>query len=402
MKTRNSEPIPNARIRARRAYSGPVFLSGAFRPFFLAASVWAIVAIAIWMSWFNGLIGKDYALGAHWHIHEMLFGFAAAAVAGFILTAVPNWTGRLPVRGWSLGALALLWLCGRMAMLVESVFGLSGIGWIDILFLAGLFLVVAREIIAGKNRRNLVVAGLIGLFALANLLTHLDTGSGKDLFGLGWRLGLAMLIMLLALIGGRITPSFTRNWLSRQGIAQLPAKPGWADKIALGVSFLALVGWTIWPMARISGLILMLAGLAQLYRLSRWSGMKTLGEPIVLVLHIGYGWIGIGLILMGGAILSHLIPASDAVHALTMGAASTMITAVASRASLGHSGRMIRAGKALSLTYILISVAALFRISYGLVRETSLLDVSGLLWCAGYGIFVAIFIPVWFGPRLSR
>ena len=220
-KHNRQEPAPSAKILARREYSGPAFLSGAFRPFFLGASVWAVVAIGYWLAQYNGWLEAPEAItGRDWHIHEMLFGFAGAALAGFILTAVPNWTGRLPVRGWPLGGLATLWLLGRLVMLS----GHSMLMLLDIVFLFVLAGVVAREIIGGRNKRNLVVAGMITLMAMANLLTHLERLEMFSMDGHSWRFALAVLLSLLSLIGGRVTPSFTRNLLAKQNVENMGIK----------------------------------------------------------------------------------------------------------------------------------------------------------------------------------
>ncbi len=391
-----------ARIMARREYKGPVFFSGAFRPFFLGAALWAVIAIGLWLIALYD--GQGVAISPSWHIHEMIFGFAGAAVAGFILTAVPNWTGRLPVRGWPLAGLTGLWLLGRFGMVAEGFFGLAKFGYLDLLFLPVLALVVGREIIAGKNKRNLVVVGLIGLLALANLLTHFgqDGITGGMGWGWGWRLGLAALIMLLSLIGGRVTPSFTRNYLARLGEKNLPKQPSRLDKISLLLNLIALLAWVGLPNSIPSGVLLTLAGIGQLIRLSRWRGLSCLRESIVFVLHVGFGWIGLGLIVLGVSILTAIIPASDAIHALTIGAVGTMITAVSSRASLGHTGRLIRAGRLLSSVYILISLAAVLRILSGFVPMFDLILPAGLVWMSGFVIFIIIFTAIYFSPRLPR
>lgn len=396
------EPTPSAKILARREYSGPAFLSGAFRPFFLGASVWAVVAIGYWLAQYNGwLNAPDAITGRDWHIHEMLFGFAGAALAGFILTAVPNWTGRLPVRGWPLGGLAALWLLGRLTMLT----GNSVLMLLDIVFLFVLAGVVAREIIGGRNKRNLVVAGMITLMATANLLTHLERLEMFSMDGHSWRFALAVLLTLLSLIGGRVTPSFTRNLLAKQNVEnmgpqKMPAKPGGKiDKVVMLFSAVSLLIWVFAPLHMITGILLCLAGIAQLFRLSRWQGIQVMNQSIIVVLHIAYAWLGLGLILLGAAILWDGFMVSDAIHGLTIGAAGIMIAAMMSRASFGHSGLPMQAGWALTSVYALVGLAVILRLAAGFWSAQTLVNLAGGTWIIAFTIFVAFFMPLYFKPR---
>ncbi len=401
-KQKSPEPAPSASILARREYSGPAFLSGAFRPFFLGASVWAVVAIAYWLAQYNGLMSAPEALsGRDWHIHEMIFGFASAALGGFILTAVPNWTGRLPVRGWPLGGLALLWLLGRLAMLS----GHPVLMLVDILFLFVLAAVVAREIIGGRNKRNLVVAGMITLIALANLWTHLERLEIAAQGGYGWRFGVAVLLSLLGLIGGRVTPSFTRNLLAKQNLAHLeapkmPAKPGGKiDKLAMLVSALALLIWVFLPEHKTTGILLIGAGIGHGVRLSRWQGLQVRGQAIIIVLHVAYTWLALGFGIMGLSIVWDGLLAADAIHGLSIGAVGIMIAAMMSRASFGHSGLPMRAGIALSLVYFLIGAAVFLRLAAGFWHTQIMVNLAGLAWIAGFALFVAVFMPLYFKKR---
>jgi len=396
------EPAPNRSVLARRQYSGPAFLSGAFRPFFLGASVWAVVGIAYWLAQYNGFVSAPEALsGRDWHIHEMIFGFAGAAMGGFILTAVPNWTGRLPVRGWPLGGLALLWLMGRVAMLS----GHPVLMLLDIVFLFVLATVVAREIIGGRNKRNLVVAGMISLMALANLWTHLERLEIVAADGSGWRFALAVLLSLLGLIGGRVTPSFTRNLLAKQSVAntvppKMPAKPsGQIDKVVMLFAALALLLWVFFPVHKITGVALVLAGLGHAVRLARWQGLAVINQSIIVVLHIAYAWLALGFGLLGLSILWDGFLAADAIHALTIGAVGMMIAAMMSRASFGHSGLPMRAGWVLSLVYLLVGVAAVLRLAAGFFAQQTLVNLSGLAWSIGFALFVAVFMPLYFKKR---
>jgi len=400
------EPAPSAKILARRNYSGPAIFSGAFRPFFLGASVWAVVGIAYWLAHYNGWTEAQVAIsGRDWHIHEMLFGFAGAALAGFILTAVPNWTGRLPVRGWPLGGLAALWLLGRLVMLS----GMTYLMLLDIVFLFVLAVVVTREIIGGRNKRNLVVAGMITLMAFANLLTHLERLELLSMGGHSWRFAMAVLLSLLSLIGGRVTPSFTRNVLARQNMAsmegkaiqpKMPAKPsGKIDKGVMLFSALSLLVWVFLPDHKVTGILLCLAGVGQAVRLSRWQGLQVLNQSIIVVLHIAYLWLALGLGLLGVSILWDGLLAADAIHGLTIGAVGIMIAAMMSRASFGHSGLPMKAGWALSIVYALVGAAVLFRLGTVFLPVHMMVNLAGLTWISAFTLFVVIFMPLYFKKR---
>lgn len=394
-------------MQTRREYTGPAFLSGAFRPFFLAASVWAVVSIFVWVLIISGVGNFPSALvETSWHSHEMIFGFGGAALAGFILTAVPNWTGRLPVRGMPLAVLAGLWLLGRLSILAAAFLNIQWIGLFDLPFLFALSFAVFREILSAKNKRNVPVAGLFGVFALANLIFHLEGFGVSGFDGHGWRLGLGATVVLIAVIGGRIVPSFTRNWLAKsapRGGAKprLPVTPNALDKYIVILTGIALSAWTIAPEFIGSGLALILAGAGQLLRVSRWRGLSTLKSSIVFILHIGYAWIGLGLALLGTSIIWGGLISSNAIHALTIGAVGTMIAAVMSRASLGHAGRKIKAGLGLSSVYILISIAVCLRLATAPFPElySVWIMASGSAWMLAFAIFAALFFPLYLKPR---
>ena len=320
----------------------PVFLTQGFRPFFLAAGLWSAAALALWIV----MLATGTALPSRfdplsWHIHEMLFGFVMAAVAGFLLTAIPNWTKRLPISGFPLALLAGLWLLGRIACLISALMP----AWLavaaDLAFPALLAIVVAREIIASKNWRNLPIVVSVTVLGIANLLMHLEADGVAVPTGLGWRLGLAAVIVLISVMAGRIVPSFTRNWLAKRQIENLPAAPGAIDRAALGVLHVGLFGWVFLPEFQPVGVILLLGAALNLWRLLRWCGAATAAEPLLLVLHVGYGWLVLGVALLGLAVIDAHLPQSAAIHALTAGAIGTMTLAVMTRATLGHTGRAL-------------------------------------------------------------
>lgn len=282
-----------AAIPRYRPQNGPALLSAGFRPFFLLAAIWACLAIPIWLATFAGY---GLILGVFppviWHIHEMIFGFGAAAVAGVLLTAIPNWTGRLPLQGKPLAVLVLLWFAGRVAVLLSPLTGPAVAAVIDLAFPAIFLAAVAREIIGGRNWRNLPMLGALALLLIANLLMHFAPLGIAETADTGGRLGIATLLMLISLIGGRIIPSFTRNWLAEQRPgARLPAPFGIGDRIALGLMVVALALWTVLPGAAMTPWIEAGASLALFVRLARWRGSATLREPLLWVLHLGYAWL---------------------------------------------------------------------------------------------------------------
>jgi uncharacterized protein involved in response to NO len=386
-----------------RAWRGPALFSFGFRPFFLFGAIWAALAAPLWVLVY--LASGQTSLGGvglSWHIHEMLFGYLAAVMAGFLLTAVPNWTGRLPVTGWPLAALFGLWVLGRIAMLAMTGLGAATASAIDSLFLLVFAGLIWREVIAGRNWRNLAVCGLVSLFALSNIAFHLGQAS-QGLADLAERLALAAPAMLIAVIGGRITPSFTRNWLAQRRGRNLPAPTGRIDAVVLALTGAALAAWVTSPGASLAGTLLVLAGLANGLRLARWRGLATLTEPLVWSLHAGYGWLATALVLLGSSVLTPLVPLTAGIHALSAGAFGVMTLAVMTRASLGHTGRA-RAADAWTLgVYLCVNVAAILRLTAAFEPsfQAPLLTAAALAWAAAFLGFAAVYGPMLASPRTS-
>jgi len=390
-------------LRKRRMAAAPPFLRGGFRPFFFGAATWAVIAIGLWLCELAGFLGIPSAFeGVAWHRHEMLFGFVGAAVSGFLLTAIPNWTGRLPIAGKPLLALFALWAAARVAVLVSALASL----WLASVFDVGLFvslaLLAAREVIASNNR-NVPIVGLVLLFGVADAVDYLQTG-GVIAGDYGWRAAIALVIVMISMIGGRIIPSFTRNWLVKSGaVGALPTQPQKLDLVIIGSTALALLFWLAFPGERLTGAMLILASLAQALRLSRWGGRRTFSDPLVLILHVGYGWVPIGLFLLGLAVAGANVPQSAGVHALTAGAMTTMILAVMSRASLGHTGRELKASRATSVSYLCVTIGATLRVaaSVGLGGYAAMLDVAGLFWGVALVVFAIAYAPVLWRARVG-
>lgn len=396
----NKSAIADARLRRR---TGLPLLRYGFRPFFLSAGVWAVVAVAIRLADVSGAIAGGFAFedATRWHAHEMLFGYASAVVAGFALTAVPNWTGRLPISGLPLLALVSLWLAGRAAL--AAPLSLSVAATIDAAFLPVLAAVLAREVIAGRNYRNIPVCGIILALGAANVLFHLEALGVIAADGYGVRMGIGMLSLLIGLIGGRIVPSFTNNWLGRQKLERSATVTPWLERVVHAASALAVVCWLIVPDAVLSGVALVAASSAHALRLSRWSAWRAWREPLVLVLHVGYAWIAIGFLLLALTNLFDPSMASAGLHALGTGAIGTMTLAVMTRATLGHTGRELHASTGTVLLYAAVTASAILRVGAGLIASAyiPLLILAGVLWLVAFALFVGVYGPMQLRPRVG-
>jgi uncharacterized protein involved in response to NO len=373
-----------------------------FRPFFLSAAVFAGVAIPVWVLVAAGTDHWSFfSAPPEWHVHEMLFGFLSAVIAGFVLTAMPNWTDRPPIQGMPLMLLWIVWLAGRLTMafpwpplLISAI--------VDSAFLIVLSYIVWREIAIGRTLDRLPIELLISIYAMANIVFHVQNlkGAGTDL---PERMALAVIILLLALIGGRVTPGFTLDFLSERGMNEEPSPFSRFDGVAILLAGLAALIWTIQPQAPATGWLLLAAGLANLIRLLRWHGWVTWREPLVLILHMGYGWLAVSLFMLGTAVLELGMHPADAVHALTTGAVGSMTLAIMTRASLGHTGRPRHAEPATVLIYALINIGAILRVfgpAAG-VSDPLMLGLSGIAWSGAYVLFALVYGRYLLRPSLN-
>lgn len=391
-----------------RQWRGPAILSFGFRTMFMLAGLWAVLAMGLWILMLTELIELPTRFDlVTWHTHEFLFGYLSAVIAGFLLTAVPNWTGRLPVVGWHLAGLAALWVLGRVAVLMSIHLPVWAVISADMAFLLVLWAVILREIVAGKNWKNLPVLILVGVLIAANLMFHLESGAGIYApRGFGLRLGLSVVLVLVVLIGGKIIPSFTRNWLAKQGATRLPTPPMQRfDKATLVVTILVLIGWTAAPDARLTGVALLVMATLHAIRLTRWQGVATGAEPLVWVLHVAYAFVPLGGALNALAILApYALTQAAAIHVWTAGAIGLMTLAVMTRASLGHSGRDLHATPATTLAYCALIASVLTRVLADVVADLRdvLLDASGGLWIVAFATFVIAYGPMLATPKPER
>lgn len=391
-------PIPRL-----RPFDGPALFSYGFRPFFLFGAFYAGAALLLWLPMFEGRLALPVSLAPiDWHVHEMLYGYAAAIVAGFLLTAIPNWTGRLPLNGLPLLVLFVLWIAGRIAMTFSGVIGWLPAALIDVVFLFVILAAAGREIVAGKNWRNLRVLAFVAAFALANVGYHLEAHWGGDA-AYSRRFALSTVLLLVMLIGGRIIPSFTRNWLVRENPGRLPAPFDRFDGLSIAGGAIALAAWTFFPDAALTGFLLIAAGVIHVVRLARWAGDRTGREPLVLILHLAYAFVPVGFLLTGAATLSSSIAPTAGFHAWSVGAIGTMTLAVMTRASRGHTGRALEAPGSTQLLYVAVIAAAVLRILAALFPGASqpLLWAAGIAWIAAFWGFCAVYGPMLLRPRLA-
>ncbi|MGZ8327950.1 MAG: NnrS family protein, partial [Allosphingosinicella sp.] len=351
-------------LRRARMAASPAFLRGGFRPFFFGGACWAVIALVLWLTALaGGTTLPTLFEPLAWHRHEMLFGFVGAVIAGFLLTAIPNWTGRLPIAGPPLAGLFGLWLAARLAVLFSAHTGAVPAALLDVGFYVVLAALAAREVLAANNR-NVPIVGLVLLFGAANAADHAGAAGYLADPDIGVRAAIAIAVLMISLVGGRIVPSFTRNWMAKQGMkVRLPTQPGRFDLGVIAVTAIALIGWLAFPDAPVTGALLLAASVAQAARLARWGGLRAARDPFVFILHVGYFWVPLGLLLLGASVLGATVPRSAAIHALTAGAMGTMILAVMTRATLGHTGHELKANPQTVFLYMLVTLGAALRVT---------------------------------------
>lgn len=367
------------------------WLAYPFRPFFLSSALTAALMAPLWLwVWRHGQ--TTLALPAlSWHQHEMLAGFLNAAIAGFLLTAVCNWTGTQPLAGRRLLALWGLWLAARLAMALAGSAGAPLAVTLDLAFVPLVALSVGVRVWRARQRRQL------GLLVMLAAMWGLDvafhcSGDTRYLHAL-----VLLAALLILLIGGRITPAFTANWLRQRGDdpAQVKIRP-WLDRAALfTVAALVVIQTSGWQPAWLIAGLAMTAAVLVVIRLSGWAVWRTRREPLLWILHLGHGWVALGCLLHGLAALS-LVPGSAWLHALGVGAMGTMVLGVMTRVGVGHTGRPLRLLRGGLCAYILIIIAGLARVLVALGGLPMMpgLWLAALAWSAAWGIFLVTYGPI--------
>lgn len=393
--SKDRQPVPRGIAR-----SGPPVLSYGFRPFFLLAGIFAIAAMVGWIGALTAGwgVGGDYGM-LNWHAHEMLFGYTSAALAGYMLTAIPNWTGRLPVSGLPLLGLVAVWLAGRLTMAVPGIMGLPLSMVVEACFLPLMAAIAAVEIIAGKNWKNLKILAGLSALSLVNIAFHVSVAFNGVALEAS-RAGVAIYVMLIAVVGGRIVPSFTRNWLAKAGAPRLPAPFGRFDVVAMAWLLVTLALWVAFPETIVTAGAAVGAAVLHAVRLARWHGRRTVDEPLLLALHVGYAFVPLGMLSVALASLGWIANAS-ALHVLTVGAIGGMTLAIMTRASLGHTGRALKASLCTSVAYLALTLSAVLRPFAELIPSQYhfLLALSGACWLIAFGLFVLEFGPMLVSPR---
>jgi uncharacterized protein involved in response to NO len=385
-------------IPRARSYDGLPLFSYGFRPFFLLGSIYAGLAILVWLPVFTGKLALATAfLPRDWHVHELLYGYLPAVITGFLFTAIPNWTGRLPIQGRPLMLLVALWIGGRLCVTFSAHTGWLVAMLLDTSFLLLVAAAAAREIIAARKWGNLGLVVLVTALLAGNLAFHLEA----HFYGaadIGIRVGVAVVVLLISVIGGRIIPSFTRNWLVKENPGRLPVPFARFDMLTVGIGAGALVFWIFWPIGSATGASLALAGIMHVVRLGRWAGHRTIRERLLLILHVGYAFIPLGFLLNAGSAFS-FVPGGAGIHAWMAGAAGTLTLAVMSRATLGHTGQQLTASIPTQAIFVSIMVAVVTRICAIIdpAHMMPLLHVAAFAWAAAFLGFAGCYGPALIG-----
>jgi uncharacterized protein involved in response to NO len=380
-------------------------LSYGFRPFFLLAALSAVVTLAVLVgSFVLGAWPADAVAPSRWHGHEMLFGFVAAAIAGFLLTAVPTWTNRPPLAGLPLAGLALLWLAGRLVSSPWLGLHDTPLALLDALFFPAIAVAAGLSLVPARNYRNLPFLVILVLLTAADVVFIAAN--------LGWimpapfdplRFAANLVQLMIAVIGGRIVPLFTRNALTKAGVAVSITPVAWLDRAALAAVGLVIAIDLVQPDRETAGVAAGVAAALLGARLVRWHGHRTLRMPIVLILHVGYAWVVAALALKAASILGGVVWAANWLHALTAGAFGTMILGVMTRVALGHTGRPLQVSTSIVVAYVLVTAGALVRVaapSLATVDYVHSLTVAMIAWGGAFVVFVAAYWRILLSPRV--
>jgi uncharacterized protein involved in response to NO len=388
-------------LNKRKTSAYPAIFAYGFRPFFLLAGIFAVTAILVWIISLHGygLFGSQRPMHV-WHAHEMIFGFVIAAVSGFLLTAIPSWTEQRGFAGVPLIGLTLLWLAGRIVFAFPSGLSALMVAVVDLAFLPVLALTILPALIRSGNRRNLVFIALLFVLFISNLHFHLSAA----VVVAPLQLAINVMLIMVAVVGRRTIPVFTSSGLKQRGIdVKIPGKPLLDKSVLVAVCVILLVD-IFSPNTTVAAVVAAVTAILMILQLARWQGHRTLQEPILWILHVGYAWLPIALMLKAIWLSGVPIPATSWLHALTTGAFSTMILGVMSRAALGHTGRALIASRAMAVAYLLLTGAALTRVFVPMfLPETWLLwlSLSAGLWIAAFLIFVFVYGPILCRPRVD-
>lgn len=370
-----------------------------FRPFFLAAGMYAVLLMGLWLLMLRGTIMPTGVSPFVWHGHEMLFGFAVAVIAGFLLTAAQNWTGIRTPSGATLAALFLLWLAGRIGFLIPGLPALP-VAAVDLAFLPVLGLTLAWPIIRAKQLHNYPFPVMLLALAAANALVHGPTfGWTSDTESLGLRLAAYVVVTMIVMMGGRVIPSFTDNKLNTRA-----RRWKTIETLVPAVTLGALIASLVAPTSIVTMLLAAIAAVVHAIRLAGWYTPKYWSVPLLWVLHFGYAWITLGFALLALSAAGVGAAANSALHAFTAGGIGMLTLGMMARVSLGHTGRMLEPARLITLAFVAVSLAAFVRVFLPLVFPDALAlgyAVSGVLWMLAFGTFATIYLPILMRPRVD-
>ena len=391
LKTFNEPPQP------RLSRTGPAVLALGFRPFFILASVGSILLVALWILFWTGTTGGQHYYGTvGWHGHEMLFGYVPAVIAGFLLTAVRNWTGVNTPTGPPLGAVALLWLLGRLLPLIPGTPPILTAA-VDLAFLPLVAMMIRPALWQGKQRVNRIFVPILLLMAAANLLVHLDALGLAPTGPLGRDTMMHLIVFLLVIIGGRVIPFFSKAVLPGYEPRSMPFVE-YAGIIMLGAVMIAEI---VEPPAWVAAVPAALFSMSQLIRVLLWHDRRVWSTPILWVLYAGFLWLSIGYAMYGLAAIG-LVPVNAAKHALTVGAIGTVTLGMMARISLGHTGFPIQPRRVIEISFIVLNLAAAARV-FGVVAAPEKylfwIHLSGGLWILCFAVFAFVYVPILVRPR---
>ena len=374
----------------------PVWALG-FRPFYLMAAVFAALAVPLWLAQYLGWLGAWPQVGLGWHMHEMVFGMAIAVIVGFLFTAGRAWTGLWTPRAGHLAALAGLWLAGRVAMLAAPAPLAAAV---DLAFLPLAAWPLYRVLSQSGNKRNLFLVVLLGLLTIANALYHATALGALALAQtVPVQAAILLIVVIESVIGGRVIPMFTRNGAPGSAAAAYPSR----ERAALASMVLAALAWVLGAPALIGAPLALAAAGAALWRLAGWQPQRTLRVPLLWILHLSYAWIPLGFALLALAELN-LVTASVAFHALTVGSMGGLIIGMMTRTTLGHTGRVLKVGRAETAMFWLIQLGAVARLAAGVgpaaLRDPALVAAT-VCWALSFLLFALVYGPYLFRPRID-
>ncbi len=377
-----------------------VFAAG-FRPAFLAAGLAAFVLVPIWAAvYVYGVTLPCPWPPTLWHAHEMVFGFIGAAMAGFLLTAVPNWTGQRGVAGAPLAVLFAAWLGARVAVATASWWPAGVVAALDLAFFPLLAWLLAPSLLKTGNR-NWRLLLVLGALTICDAVFHFELLRGDAAAAMRAILvAIDLVLVLVTVIGGRIVPAFTAGALRGEGVA-MRTFPGVGPAAIVAMAAVAVVD-AIDPGGRVAAVTAGAAALVQAIRLAQWRSGRTLSKPLVWVLHLGYAWIPLGLALKCAALLGGYAVAAFWVHALTVGALATMILGVITRAALGHSGRALEPDPRTVIAYALLLLAGLVRVfgfAFLPLAYPIVILIAAFLWTCAFALFLWVYVPILLSPR---